>query len=460
MQQQADLGRKDLEKARSDSPPTTADFVKQAKQSRVRIEEKQFALEKVWDKSLFELKPLRGEPELFPVTDLRGAGGLGGFRKALVPVATVRPAAGKATPDAKKSKTDKTDMTDAARRVIALAPGDEVVGKHWVVLTGLVPLEKQYAAYEEAYKNSVRYNRMSDIPVYLGYWVQRIEVTSPADAAKPQWDKAKEIMSKNASDAARFEWSAEGREVVARDFTDGRLTFPLGPLVGRAWGDSVAHPPEVPLATNAVLDSDEMRMQQEAEARAMQENLARSRAMESGRLGGDGREGMSSIQDDTIFGTGPESDIPLDEARLNREQIALPKNRLFRFFDFSVEPGKQYLYRVRLALYNPNRRLTTSILQGADLAKKDFLETKWSDPSPVIAVPLNASVLLTGVKAAEARRRRANRLDIVDAMGAGQGHRGVRGLSYAGCARQGSELRREVQAAASPRRPVSRSSRL
>lgn len=158
--------------------------------------------------------------------------------------------------------------------------GDDIVGKHWIVLTGLVPLEKQDAAYIAAYKNSVRYNRTGDIPYYLGYWVQRIEVNSPADAANPQWDKAKEFMSKEVLNSVMMEWSASGGEVVARDYIDGRLTFPLGPLVGRAWGDGVAHPPEVPLLSGGSLDAEEMRMRQEAERQQMQEAQRNTRMMD------------------------------------------------------------------------------------------------------------------------------------------------------------------------------------
>ncbi|MCR4411611.1 MAG: hypothetical protein NUV77_04190 [Thermoguttaceae bacterium] len=65
---------------------------------------------------------------------------------------------------------------------------------------------------------------------------------------------------------------------------------------------------------------------------------------------------------------------------------------LFRFFDFSVEPGKQYRYRVRLLLDNPNQGMDPRTLASPDLATPRWLEAPWSAPSPVVAVPLDSQV--------------------------------------------------------------------
>ena len=69
-----------------------------------------------------------------------------------------------------------------------------------------------------------------------------------------------------------------------------------------------------------------------------------------------------------------------------------------------MEPGKQYVYRVRLALYNPNENVKASYLKEPELAKERYLLTKWSDPSPVISVPRDTSILLVSVKPAQSNR--------------------------------------------------------
>ncbi|MCL2624130.1 MAG: hypothetical protein FWD31_10745, partial [Planctomycetaceae bacterium] len=75
------------------------------------------------------------------------------------------------------------------------------------------------------------------------------------------------------------------------------------------------------------------------------------------------------------------------------------KYRLFRYFDFTVEPGKSYQYRVRLAVKNPNFRLTDKFLDG-EAAKTKLEPGLWTDfsyPSGPVAVNSNARILAKSV---------------------------------------------------------------
>jgi hypothetical protein len=69
------------------------------------------------------------------------------------------------------------------------------------------------------------------------------------------------------------------------------------------------------------------------------------------------------------------------------------KYRLFRFFDFSVKPGKHYRYRFALLLWNPNYKVEPRYLMSSDLGDKWYVETEFSDPTDVITVPRDAEVL-------------------------------------------------------------------
>ncbi|MEN6451233.1 MAG: hypothetical protein ABFC96_12140, partial [Thermoguttaceae bacterium] len=85
--------------------------------------------------------------------------------------------------------------------------------------------------------------------------------------------------------------------------------------------------------------------------------------------------------------------------------------KLLRYFDFSVEPGKCYVYRVRLTLVNPNYvptgaaaanaqtpcNIKPSYLTDPKDAEKEFLETEWSEPSPVISTPPDTRTLAISV---------------------------------------------------------------
>ena len=75
------------------------------------------------------------------------------------------------------------------------------------------------------------------------------------------------------------------------------------------------------------------------------------------------------------------------------------KYRLFRYFDFTVEPGKSYQYRVRLVVYNPNHRLTDLYLENEAVKTKTipFIWSDFSYQSGTAAVNSNARVLAKSV---------------------------------------------------------------
>ena len=95
--------------------------------------------------------------------------------------------------------------------------------------------------------------------------------------------------------------------------------------------------------------------------------------------------------------------------------LALPKGvdyYLLRFFDYTVEPGKKYKYRVQLVMADPNYDMLASTLSPAVLdrqakaakanngQKSNFrVSETWSDPSPTVGIPLHrGSVRLADVK--------------------------------------------------------------
>jgi len=71
---------------------------------------------------------------------------------------------------------------------------------------------------------------------------------------------------------------------------------------------------------------------------------------------------------------------------------------LFRFFDFNVEPGTYYRYRVRLLLANPNKDLPRRFVKPPELVEKRWVETDWSEPTNPIFVPRDDRVLAVSVK--------------------------------------------------------------
>jgi hypothetical protein len=98
-------------------------------------------------------------------------------------------------------------------------------------------------------------------------------------------------------------------------------------------------------------------------------------------------------------------------------RTSLPKgvdNLLFRFFDFTVEPGKKYKYRVKLVLsdanYNvPDNSLAPAVLdrhrqesqaaRAKNSSRQDIrMIEAWSEASPMVGIPLSGNVKLVDVK--------------------------------------------------------------
>ena len=111
--------------------------------------------------------------------------------------------------------------------------------------------------------------------------------------------------------------------------------------------------------------------------------------------------------------------------RAGNQPTTLPRGVdfwLLRFFDFSVEPGKKYKYRVRLVLSDPNmgpgieksmlapavQDRLAKLAQKAKANKKSIPQIRyvddWSEPSRTVGIPIAGSIKLAGVKPPAAGR--------------------------------------------------------
>ncbi|GAG45896.1 unnamed protein product, partial [marine sediment metagenome] len=225
---------------------------------------------------------------------------------------------------------------------------------------GLVRYQEQIDTFYEYFKGVQRSNPQTDLPVFRGYVVERAELSSPDAAGAPNWTT--KFDSPTATGDALQKWAqatSMPREVVPQTFIDKgqpfpRLVFPLGPLVDRPWGPEVAHPPDIPLFRPEQGDfiQDPARPPEgEGDEKDPWDVLDLNRSF--------------SGQPSTYY-DGPRAAYPQPRAGYRGSSYGSsllgdpnqpPKYLLFRFFDFSVEPGKHYQYRARLVLNNPNYRV-------------------------------------------------------------------------------------------------------
>lgn len=307
--------------------------------SQKRIASEPYALATLLDPPIFEAPQLRGEPKVLAVRELRGAADLGAFN-------------------------------------MRVGDRGETRGQRWVVITGVVPVAEQ----AEAYLKTFRGNHLdTDVPKYYHYWVERAEVPPGGG------DLTYTQLNVMAALEVQKRWAGGGheREVVPMNFVQERLVFPLGPRTDAEWNDKVAHPPEIALKT-AIAAPDQ----------------------------------PSPGPTPTAPGTKPDlppGDMPpmpnAPSAQASAPAPAAEKSAasasnqylLFRFFDFDVKPGAQYRYRVKLLLVNPNLGVETRRLEQADLAKKKVIESDWSEPTPVIAVPRDDRMRVLAAKPATVR---------------------------------------------------------
>ncbi len=82
------------------------------------------------------------------------------------------------------------------------------------------------------------------------------------------------------------------------------------------------------------------------------------------------------------------------------------KIRLFRYVDYTVEEGKQYVYRVKVQVHNPNYEFDPPFnVENPDDRKPKYLESDWSNVSSPVAIPLDNHFYLAGYRKKFSRKK-------------------------------------------------------
>lgn len=309
------------------------------------------------------------------------------------------------------------------------APANSVVkGQQWVCITGLVPFKEQLKKYTAEFEKAEYVDPALDAPDYAGYLVERAEVPEgeSGDAAKLKWTA---LQVQAAISVANKDWAIMAPEVVDPNLTHPNLTFPLGPQLGRNWDKDVAHPkiPVIdPLQRAAGVADPAQRAAAVAEETptndleafgkrdrsaagpggegVQQRGPIRGGVMNEGGRGYGGRAAYGGMQGGEGGRRGIPGRNPMQGAAgygAQGEVDTTPENLLFRFFDFTVQEGRRYRYRVRLALWNPNKDVRAKYLVDAKLATETVRLSDWSQPSPVISVTSYNTILVGPVKPAD-----------------------------------------------------------
>ncbi len=332
---QWDAGREQLK---------VVNYANRAKTEEVKLVN--FPLPNAFNPPVTDPKAKRGEPEIFAAEELRVAAGLDTF--------------------AVKADQAEDDQAAGQNAMLKAQP--------WAVVTGLVPVAREKQAFLALFANAVNYNEKADTPRYLRPVLERTEVT-PGDPAAAKWEKV--------ADTEPFEktWRATSAEIISSKYYDKTLAAPLGDLPGGKWGESVSHP-KVPLEGEELpQDVVEVHTQAGQHAAVEDEEVDAGASRQRPAAGAGNRAPATPV------------------VAVGNHDAAAPATAdgveyvLLRAFDYTVQPGKRYRYRVTVRVANPNAGKHPRYLKDPETADKIELASPPSEATPVVTIPDGHGVL-------------------------------------------------------------------
>lgn len=295
-----------------------------------------------------------------------------------------------------------------------------VEARPFVVVKGLLPLVEQQSIYNQTFAAAHHFRSERDRPLYMEAQLLRLAVPDNADVTKLDWKQATELkfsdvryMNNKGRSKRRGNWEINTWVVQAKEVVDSRfihddtprhakfggvLTKSLGPRIYESWSTGgIASHPEVPLARK---QSTEPKKEEEASSPRPVSPAQRPKDEEV-------VENDIFDEDEGEAEAAP-AEVVEDEPQEQPEAAAEEEvdttealYRLVRIFDYSVEPGKRYSYRVRVAVRNPNSDAFDDIsdenVEDLESRSKKWLTTKLSDPTVPVRVPTGEDVVGDGI---------------------------------------------------------------
>lgn len=315
-----------------------------------------------FDKPLAEELRKRTRPQVFPLEQLQAVAGIAEF--------AMKPAGDQATGP-----------------VARITP--------YVIVTGLIPVQKQFDEYASRFSGVAFTDAKRDSPLWSDYVIER---TTVGPDGREQWTKidvATELANRTSRAADGGGGMPPADFLMPTEFmlfSDKKLPSPCTPLPPKArggWGPTGLHPWVVAeLGKRA------------AEGRANE----RSQEKESEKP--DSREPF--VSNEAADGTAAVGPTPQTDG----QQQTMAPYRLFRFVDTAVDSGKSYKYRVKFELWNPNLAVEPRHLENASLAA----DKKLPMPDAVTAavtVPIPGAMLVRTQPKADTKLYRPGTFEIL-----------------------------------------------
>ena len=132
------------------------------------------------------------------------------------------------------------------RTGVPLQGFEDIQAQAWVTVLAKVPIEAQFEMYEDSLEAAKGYNLTSDEPKYLGYFVERAEVTTEGEV---KWERKVQVTQKSLIRELET-YPVDSPEVVDSRYVHPLLTHKLPPLILKEWDYRASHS-SMPLAVEA-----------------------------------------------------------------------------------------------------------------------------------------------------------------------------------------------------------------
>lgn len=300
--------------------------------------------------------------------------------------------------------------------------GGETKGRQWIAVTGSIPIRKQQAAYGDLFGNAQYLDDARDQPRYLYYELERGEVAPNGDVAWSKVDVLRAIKKEN------NQWNGVGSEQVG--FSYHAPTFssypPMAmscpPMANKPFGEEIANLPNIPLNSSEQIEVQSAELERWNKLQEAMNQIDESTlldrdpfegaggsamgggmgGMDSGMAGGPGGMGASGGMGANGMGAGNDWLVNREavaKQMLNAQTVASVDYYLFRYFDFEVEEGKTYQYRVKLLLANPNYGVEERFVEDPTATEQKIVASEFSEPSNPASLGRSARIFAQSVEA-------------------------------------------------------------
>jgi len=303
-------------------------------------------------------------------------------------------------------------------------------GYRFVSIRGVVDWQTQKAKYVDALNLPPDQAAFVE-PDIVNFLIQRQRAVSQDDPWSGEW---KDLDIQNSIEVLNKAYDFEA-DTVDVTITDPVITEPLPRRVLGIWGKHATHPS----VTNFELSEEEIRretLRQEKLIEAYEAIRKQSGQLDPLEEGGFSGQAYNVRNMQSELGMGSNSDYMADYENSYREEMnsaytenpeyygaspgaspgegglltttrskASGRLLLFRYFDFDVEPGVVYRYRVQLEFENPNFAKPIELLESPDVAEGRTKKSEWSEPTTAVQVRPKSEYFLANVDFDRARRQ-------------------------------------------------------